>query len=143
MNPENNIERFTEAQLSPFGGYDVALREVQAGRKVNHWIWYIFPQMRGLGHSMNSYFYGITDADEARNYLSNPILGARLRAITLALLAHADKTALAIFGDVDAQKVCSSMTLFDAVSPNDIFARVLDIFYGGRRCVRTIEIISK
>ena len=92
---------------------------------------------------MNSYFYGITDADEARNYLSNPILGARLRAITLALLAHADKTALAIFGDVDAQKVCSSMTLFDAVSPNDIFARVLDIFYGGRRCVRTIEIISK
>ena len=99
--------------------------------------------MRGLGHSMNSYFYGITDADEARSYLSHPILGSRLRAITLALLAHTDKTAFAIFGAVDAQKVCSSMTLFDAVSPNDIFARVLDTFYGGRRCARTIEIISK
>lgn len=142
MKPENNIERFVEAQHSPFCGYNRALQEMQSGRKISHWIWYIFPQLRGLGHSMNSYFYGIADADEARNYLNHPVLGVRLREITTALLAHSDKNTFAIFGPVDSQKVCSSMTLFDAVYPNDIFARVLDTFYKGARCQYTLKMLA-
>lgn len=133
MNDENNIERFVEAQENPWAGYAIALAEIERGRKVSHWIWYIFPQLRGLGHSRYSHFYGIVDRKEAEAYLAHPVLGQRLREISGALLANTNKWARAILGDIDAQKVQSCMTLFDSISPNDIFSDVLDSFYNGER----------
>lgn len=133
MNDENSLERFVEAQENPWAGYDVALAEVEQGRKISHWIWYIFPQLRGLGYSRRSHFYGIVDRKEAEEYLAHPVLGPRLREISEALMANTDKSACDIFGDIDAQKVQSCMTLFDSISPNYIFADVLDAFYNGDR----------
>ena len=131
-----NIQRFVNAQEEI---YLIALSEVRAGMKQSHWIWYIFPQLKVLGRSYNAKFYGITDKVEAQAYIAHPLLNARLREITRALLVHDDKTAIEIFGNIDAKKVQSSMTLFDTVSPNDIFAQVLDKFYNGRRCMTTMN----
>lgn len=138
MTDEINIERFVEAQEGVWAGYAVALAEIEQGRKKSHWIWYIFPQLRGLGHSRRAHFYGIADRKEAENYLAHPVLGPRLREISEALLANTNKSARAIFGDIDAQKVKSCMTLFDSISPNDIFADVLDSFYSGERDKKSI-----
>lgn len=138
MNDENNIERFVEAQNNPWVGYDLALAEIEGGRKKSHWIWYIFPQLRGLGHSRRSHFYGIADRKEAKNYLAHPVLGPRLREISEALLANTNKSAVAILGEIDTQKVKSCMTLFDCISPNDIFSDVLDSFYNGERDNKSI-----
>lgn len=115
----HNLQRFLSAQEYD---YSIALREIQNGRKQSHWIWYIFPQIKGLGRSYQSQFYGIANRQEAEAYLAEPTLDARLREITLALLEHKDKTAQQILGDIDAKKVLSSMTLFDAITPNDIYA---------------------
>lgn len=93
--------------------------------------------------SYHSDFYGIANRQEAEAYLAEPTLNARLREITMALLAHTDKPAQQILGDIDAMKVKSSMTLFDAIAPNDIYAEVLNTFYGGKRCKRTLEHINK
>ena len=131
---EDGLERFLDAQRL---GYDSALTEIRNGKKTGHWIWYVFPQMRGLGHSSNSKYYGISSIDEARAYLSHPVLGARLREIAEALLYHTGKSAEKILGRIDALKVRSSMTLFDMVCPNDVFDRVLQEFYDGVRCKRT------
>lgn len=128
-----NLNRFLKGQSSHFADYETALKEVTKGQKTSHWIWYVFPQLQGLGHSRFSQFYGITGRVEAEEYLKHPILGERLRKITEALLEHEGKYPEAIFGSIDAMKVKSCMTLFDSVSPNDIFADVLDIFYGGER----------
>lgn len=133
MKENTDIERFVEAQESPYAGYAQALKEIKTGRKISHWIWYIFPQLRGLGHSRMSHFYGITDKAEVKTYLNHPILGSRLREISEALLSHTDKSAEWILGDIDAQKVKSCMTLFDCISPNDIFSDVLDSFYNRER----------
>jgi uncharacterized protein (DUF1810 family) len=133
------MNRFIEAQERY---YKIALNEVQSGKKLTHWIWYIFPQMRGLGHSYYAHLYGIKNIEEAREYLQDKILGERLREITNALLEHYDKTADDIFGDLDAMKVKSCMTLFDAISPNDIFDKVLDRFYEGKRCELTIRALN-
>ncbi len=138
---ETDIERFLEPQKSPFCGYDVALNQVRAGKKISHWIWYIFPQLRELAHSNRAYYWGITDKVEAKKYLNHPILGYRLREITQELLLHRDKSAVEIFGDIDAMKLRSSMTLFDHISSNDIFANVLDSFYDGRRCEKTLCVL--
>lgn len=138
MTDEINIERFVEAQEGVWAGYAVALAEIEQGRKKSHWIWYIFPQLRGLGHSRRAHFYGIADRKEAENYLAHPVLGPRLREISEALLANTNKSVRAIFGDIDAQKVKSCMTLFDSISPNDIFADVLDSFYSGERDKKSI-----
>ena len=141
---EFDIERFVEAQENTFSGYERALSEMQAGEKYGHWIWYIFPQLRGLGHSGNANFYGIEDLAEAREYLKHPVLGPRLREITAAALSHADdRLAIELMGsDIDAMKFKSSMTLFDKACPNDIFAEVLDAFYDGERCRRTVRMLS-
>lgn len=128
---QQGLERFIEAQKRD---YKAALEEVRSGQKRTHWIWYIFPQMYGLGHSYYANLYGIRDRKEAEAYLNDEILGKRLREVTSALLQHEGKTAEEIFGELDAMKVRSSMTLFDAVCPNDIFAEVLDKFYDGERC---------
>ena len=133
MNDEDNIIRFLEAQENPWAGYDNALTEIKKGKKISHWIWYIFPQLRGLGHSRRSQFYGIVDRKEAVDYLAHPVLGPRLREITDALLGNTNKSAIAILGEIDAQKVKSCMTLFDCISPNDIFSDVLASLYNGER----------
>ena len=134
-----NLNRFLTAQAQD---YPIALREIQNGGKQSHWIWYIFPQIKGLGFSYQSQFYGITNREEAEAYLAEPTLNARLREITFALLAHKDKSAQQILGGIDVLKVKSSMTLFDAVSPNDIYADVLSIFYNGQRCQKTLKLIE-
>lgn len=144
MNSENDINRFLEAQDQSWeGNYSQALAEVQAGQKVTHWIWYIFPQLRGLGRSGHSHFYGIADLSEAERYLQHPVLGKRLREISDAMLTHKTKTAVEILGGIDAKKVRSSMTLFDAISPNDVFNKVLATFYQGKRCYKTLICIGK
>ena len=133
-----NLERFLEAQNSGWGSYEMALGEIKNGYKYSHWIWYVFPQIKGLGHSYNSEFYGISGIEEAEAYLSHELLESRLREITDALLSHNDKTAQSILGDIDSMKVRSCMTLFDLVLPNDVFAKVLDTFYEGKRCEKTL-----
>ena len=133
-----NLARFLEAQNSGWGSYEMALGEIKNGHKYSHWIWYVFPQIKGLGHSYNSEFYGISGIEEAEAYLSHELLGSRLREITDALLSHNDKTAQSILGDIDSMKVRSCMTLFDLVLPNDVFAKVLDTFYEGKRCEKTL-----
>lgn len=136
-NIENTgLQRFVEAQND---SYDQALKEIRNGRKLTHWIWYIFPQIKGLGFSYNSEYYGITSLQEARDYLENELLRKRLFKITESLLMHKGKDIESIMGDIDALKLKSSMTLFDAVLPGSIFGEVLDEFYGGERCRRTLE----
>ena len=139
-----DINRFIEAQDSPyFIGYERALKEIKKGRKINHWIWYIFPQLRSPEQSSRAHYYGITDRDEAQCYLEHPILGARIREITNVLLEHKDKSALSIFGNTDTAKVRACMTMFDLLSPNDIFSDVLDSFYNGERCEITLKAMQK
>ncbi|MCF2738684.1 DUF1810 domain-containing protein [Bacteroides caecigallinarum] len=133
---KTGLQRFIEAQND---SYDQALKEIRNGRKLTHWIWYIFPQMKGLGFSYNSEYYGITSLQEAKDYLENELLRKRLFEITESLLMHKGKDIESIMGDIDALKLKSSMTLFDAVLPGSIFGEVLDEFYGGERCRRTLE----
>lgn len=132
------IERFVQAQSEV---YSLALNEIKSGRKRSHWMWYIFPQLKGLGHSCNSNFYGISGAEEAKEYLEQPILGQRLTEVSNAILNLATDNAVDVFGGIDSRKLKSSMTLFDFVSPNDIFARVLDKYFNGQRDNRTIKIL--
>jgi len=130
-----NLERFLEPQEYDYAG---ALREIKEGKKRGHWIWYIFPQIKGLGHSYNSEFYGIASKEEAKAYLEHPILGARLREITQALMDADNPSADDIFGFPDVLKVRSCMTLFDMVAPDDIFNEVLYKYYEGKRCDKTV-----
>lgn len=137
-----DINRFLKAQEEPYSGYQQALSEIQNGCKRGHWIWYIFPQMKGLGYSYMSNYYGISGLEEAQDYMADEVLSARLREITNALLSHKNKTSEAILGYVDDLKVRSCMTLFDVVCPDDIFGEVLNQFYGGERCQRTLEMLD-
>ena len=132
---EYDLERFIEAQNMV---YDIALREIKNGHKRGHWIWFVFPQIKGLGHSYNSEFYGISGTIEAKAYLDHPLLGARLREISQALLDCGNPSADDILGFPDVLKVRSCMTLFDMISPNDIFKQVLDKYYDGKPCDKTI-----
>ena len=132
---EYDLERFIEAQNMV---YDIALQEIKNGHKRGHWIWFVFPQIKGLGHSYNSEYYGISGTTEAKAYLNHPLLGARLREISQALLDCGNPSADDILGFPDVLKVRSCMTLFDMVSPNDIFKQVLDKYYDGKPCDKTI-----
>ena len=125
---EYDLERFLTAQASI---YEDALEEIRSGRKRGHWIWYIFPQQKGLGHSYNSEYYGLEGTDEARAYLAHPVLGERLREISQALLIHEGKKDIdSIMGsNIDVLKLQTCMNLFNQVSPNDIFEKVLDAFF--------------
>lgn len=137
------LERFLEAQDSRISGYETALLEIKAGCKMSHWIWYIFPQMRGLGHSGFSHRYGISSLLEARAYLEHPVLSARLREAVLAMTAHSgSKTAEDVLGRTDAMKLRSCLTLFDVVSLEDIFSEALVYLYEGTRCRRTLDLIA-
>jgi uncharacterized protein (DUF1810 family) len=124
-----DLERFVTAQQH---SYDGALDELRRGRKTGHWIWFVFPQVAGLGQSSMSRQFAIASLDEARAYLAHPVLGPRLRACAAALLSVRDRSAPAILGELDAMKVRSSMTLFHRAAPDEaIFRQVLDAFYGG------------
>jgi uncharacterized protein (DUF1810 family) len=106
-----DLERFVAAQ-DDGGTYERALRELRAGRKTSHWMWFVFPQLRALGHSDTAWFYGISGLDEAQAYLAHPVLGPRLRECVDAVVATPDRTAVEILGTIDALKLRSSMTLF-------------------------------
>jgi len=125
----DDLQRFVQAQM---GTYEGALRELRGGRKTGHWIWFIFPQIAGLGRSDVSRYYAIASLAEARAYLAHPVLGSRLRECASALLSVPGRTAEQILGGIDALKVRSSMTLFHRAAPDEpLFSQVLDRFYGG------------
>lgn len=136
-----DLGRFLEAQEN---SYSRALVEIKGGRKRSHWMWFIFPQIAGLGWSATTVKYAINSTDEARAYLEHPVLGERLREIAGELLKVEGKTAHEIFDKPDDMKLRSSMTLFDRVAePGSVFDQVLEKFFGGERDERTIEILEK
>ena len=136
-NDEYNLNRFIEAQEDD---YEIALSEVRNGRKETHWMWYIFPQITGLGMSPIAQYFEIKSLEEARAYLNDEVLGAHLLEITNALLELETDDPIEVFGGVDALKLKSSMTLFDYVSNDEIFNRVLDKYYHGEKDLKTIGI---
>ena len=134
------LVRFLREQT---GMHDAALRELRAGRKTGHWIWYEFPQLAGLGMSPMSRRFAISGLDEARAYLAHPVLRPRLVELCEALLIHRGRDATAILGPIDARKVRSSMTLFLRADPAEpAFRRVLDAFYDGEPDPRTDELLT-
>lgn len=135
----SSLDRFLVAQEH---SYDTALREIRAGRKRSHWMWYIFPQIAGLGMSYTAQLYSIQDISEARDYIAHPVLGARLIEISRALLTLDSSDATAVMGYPDDLKLCSCMTLFKQVSDDPVFGAVLDKFYGGRADTRTLAILG-
>lgn len=134
-----NLFRFLNAQEDT---YQVALKELQEGRKRSHWMWYIFPQLKHLGHSYNAKYYGISGIEEATAYLQHPILGQRLREVSTAILNLPTNNANEVFGGIDSLKLRSSMTLFDIESPDNVFSRVLDKYFNGQRDNKTITLIK-
>jgi uncharacterized protein (DUF1810 family) len=127
----DSLGRFRSAQQQG-GIYERAFAELKAGAKRSHWMWFVFPQLAGLGHSEMSRTYAISSLEEARAYLADPVLGARLRDCAAALLEHDGAGAEQILGAIDALKLRSSMTLFVRADPAEpLFARVLDRYFGG------------
>ena len=135
-----HLSRFLTAQDS-YSQYKTALEEIRNGRKRSHWMWFVFPQLKGLGHSYNADYYGIAGADEARAYWLHPVLRERLLEITEALLLLDGLSARQIFGEVDAMKLRSSMTLFWKVTEEELFRKVLDKYYVGKMCDSTLEML--
>lgn len=136
-----NLSRFLEAQ-API--YADALAELRAGEKRTHWIWFVLPQLRGLGHSWDSTHYGLENANEAAAYLAHPVLGARLRECVTAILAHKNKTAHTILGAPDDLKFRSCLTLFRSVATSDdhLWQDALDQFYSGQPDSTTLRLLS-
>lgn len=140
MNDPYNLQRFADAQE---GTFEAALAELNAGSKQSHWMWFIFPQLAGLGRSPTAQFFGIASLDEARAYLDYPVLGPRLRACVRAIVPWAtSRSAKRIFGPIDAMKLRSSLTLFDQVEPNGAFADALTGFFDGKRDERTLALLN-
>lgn len=137
-----NLQRFLEAQ-NEFGVFNQAVKELLEGRKRSHWIWFIFPQVKGLGFSYNSNYYGIGSSAEARAYLEHPELGNRLRRVTEILIqwAHKGKSMNDLLGGIDAIKAKSCLTLFDLVSPGELFATALEECFDGSKDNKTVEIM--
>ena len=135
----HDLNRFISAQER---SYDAALREIKAGHKRTHWMWYIFPQIAGLGFSSTAQFYAISSMQEAKDYYAHPVLGKRLVEISEALLALDNSDAGAVMGYPDDLKLRSSMTLFLAVSGDAVFQRVLDKFYSGKPDSKTLSILG-
>ncbi len=135
------LSRFISAQE---GIYDRALAELREGLKRSHWMWFIFPQIEGLGHSPTTRLYSIKSLEEARHYLAHAVLGTRLKECTEAVLAVQGRSASDIFGHPDDWKLQSSMTLFELVAGrNSVFSRVLDKYYQGKRDPRTLQIVGR
>lgn len=136
-----DLQRFITAQQRDF---PTALREISQGRKQSHWMWYIFPQLRGLGRSSMSAYYGIDGLEEAAAYLNNPYLAGNLQTICQALLALDTSSARSVFGTPDDKKLRSSMTLFAAAAKDPaLFQSVLDKFFGGQSDARTLSMLKQ
>lgn len=139
MNDKYDLERFVKEQRLI---YSDAYKEVSSGRKSSHWMWYIFPQIAGLGMTATSRKYSIKCLDEAKAYYEHPYLGKNLRDISEVLLTLQTNDPYEVFGSPDYLKLCSCMTLFaEAVPSDDVFQKVLDKFYGGQKDKRTLEIL--
>ena len=133
------LDRFLKAQT---GSYDTALQEIRSGRKRSHWMWYIFPQIQGLGFSSTAQFYAISDLQEAKDYLAEPTLRARLFEISEALLGLDTGDASAVFGWPDDMKLRSCMTLFAEAEPDcSVFSDVLAKFFSGVKDDKTLKIL--
>jgi len=136
-----DLDKFVEAQAAT---HAQALAELRHGTKRSHWMWFVFPQIAGLGSSPMARHYAIASLDEARAYLAHPLLGPRLREAAEAVLAHRGRSAEAIFGTVDAMKFRSSMTLFEAAAGGkNPFGAALDAFYGGERDPATLDRLAR
>ena len=136
-----NIARFYEPHRT---SYDSALREIKNGRKTSHWMWYIFPQLKGLGRSDMSLYYGINGIEEAKAYMEDELLRAHLEEISAALLELETSDAHAVFGSPDDKKLKSSMTLFAVLcGENSVFQQVLDKFFGGKPDYRTLKELGR
>lgn len=134
------LERFRPMHAQSF---DTALTEIRRGCKQSHWMWYIFPQLKGLGRSSTAQFYGLDWLQEARLFAADPVLGGNLRTITQALLDQPIRNAHAVFGGTDAMKLRSCMTLFELADPEcGLYARVLEEFYGGSRDRKTLDMVK-
>ena len=130
-----DLSRFVEAQKDDF---TIALNEIKSGRKISHWMWYIFPQIAGLGNSSTSIYFSIKNIQEAEAYLIHPILGIRLVEISTALLKLATQNPIQILGNIDAMKLQSSVTLFALLNPtNPVFQQVLDKYFAGKMDEKT------
>ena len=139
MNETKSLSRFLKAQDNT---YDEALKEIKNGRKRSHWMWYVFPQIRGLGFTDTSKYYAIRDLMEAQEYLEHPILGSRLIEISKALLELNTRDALAVFGSPDEMKLKSSMTLFSLVPKADpIFNEIIYAFFAGEKDESTLQLV--
>jgi uncharacterized protein (DUF1810 family) len=137
MEDPYELSRFVQAQD---GVYDDAVAELRAGRKRSHWMWFVFPQIAGLGRSWAAQRFAIGSLDEARAYLQHPVLGPRLLDCADVLLADGEHTATGIFGELDAMKLRSSMTLFQLAAPQEsVFGRVIDRFFEGAPDAETIR----
>jgi uncharacterized protein (DUF1810 family) len=135
-----DLDRFLDAQENV---YHEVLRELQDGAKVTHWMWFVFPQITGLGFSSTSQYYAIKNAEEARNYLAHPILGPRIVECTETLITHEGLSALDIFGGIDEMKFRSSMTLFAQVGgPKSVYQQALDKYFEGEPDHRTLDILA-
>jgi uncharacterized protein (DUF1810 family) len=135
----SDLRRFVEAQE---GAYDAAVRELRAGRKTSHWMWFVFPQIAGLGRSATAQRYAIGSAADAQAYLAHRVLGPRLLECARILTGLSGRTALEIFGPVDAQKLRSSMTLFARAAPEQpVFAEVLAAYFDGAEDPATVELL--
>ena len=140
MSPENSLQRFLAAQQD---AYPAALAEIQRGRKRGHWMWYVFPQLQGLGFSTTSQYYGLRDAAEAHAYAQHPVLGTRLVEISHALLSLPEDNATRVLGSPDDVKLKSSMTLFAALpGANPVFQQVLDQFFRGQPDPQTLRLLT-
>ena len=137
------LERFRAAQDAG-GVYESAVAELRRGRKTSHWMWFVFPQIAGLGHSATSRRFAISSLDEARAYLGDPVLGARLRDCAALLAGQPDRTATQIFGGIDAQKLRSSLTLFLRADPAEpVFAEVLAQYFDGQPDRATDDLLQR
>jgi uncharacterized protein (DUF1810 family) len=141
MTDPHDLDRFLKAQD---GAYTTALDELRVGRKRSHWIWFVFPQIAGLGHSPTAQHYAIKSIDEARSYLAHPILGARLHECLKALQTLDASDARIVFGDLDAMKFRSSLTLFAEADPGDAAIQAaLDRWFGGEKDEKTLQLLRR
>lgn len=134
-----SLERFVEAQAPV---YATALAEIRRGAKRSHWMWFVFPQLAGLGRSETARFFGIRSLDEARTYLAHPLLGKRYFECVAALQDLASSDPAAVFGEVDALKLRSSLTLFEAAEPGPLLAAAIDRWFGGMRDQATLGMLG-
>jgi len=135
-----NLQRFVDAQAT---AYRQVCEELRAGRKRSHWIWFIFPQIRGLGHSEMAQHYGVSSRQEAEAYLAHPVLGARLRECTRLVVEVEGRSVDQIFGDPDNLKFCSSMSLFASAAPDEpVFRQALQKYFGGQLDPNTVALLK-